>query len=174
VRHQGADGGLIDFAKQAFGAQNASEIGFNFIETNAAAEELPPTPPPRSRLSSKKARHSKTPEKPPKKSPAAGETLRSFVVAEVQVAQLPASREKATMGCKFGHRGGRHNPQCASLYRGCSRARFCRHRLWNEPLECHAYNQARSRPDKGRPTLAGARSRHRARLRQDFDLVYEH
>jgi hypothetical protein len=46
VRHQGADWGLIDFAKQAFGAQNASEIGFNFIETNAAAEEVPPTRPP--------------------------------------------------------------------------------------------------------------------------------
>ena len=36
---EGADWSLIDFAKEVFGAQNASEVGFDFVETKLAAEE---------------------------------------------------------------------------------------------------------------------------------------
>lgn len=40
---EGADWSLIDFAKQVFGAQNATDVGFDFVETRlVAAEALPP------------------------------------------------------------------------------------------------------------------------------------
>jgi hypothetical protein len=146
-----ADWSLIDLAKQVFGARNASDVGFDFAETKPAAEDAPPTPLAAevAVVEQREPATAKTSEEP---SPAS-ETAPPRAIAEAKEAEVPDR-----------HRNGRHYPQCASRYRGRSGARFSRHCLRNEPLECHAYNQARSGPDKGRPTLAGARSRYRGSL----------
>jgi hypothetical protein len=153
-----ADWSLIDLAKQVFGARNGSDVGFNFAETKPAAEDAPPSP-----LAAEVAvveQRAKTSEEP---SPAS-ETVPPCAIAEAKEAELPAPQEEGWAAIPDRRRNGLHYPQCASRCRGRSGARFSRHCLRNEPLECHAYNQARSGPDKGRPTLAGARSRYRGSL----------
>jgi hypothetical protein len=89
---EGADWSLIDFAKEVFGAQNASEVGFDFIETKLAAEEALPTPPA-AEVAIVEQREPATPTTP-EMPPVAAETAPPLAVAEVQEAQPPAPREK--------------------------------------------------------------------------------
>jgi hypothetical protein len=89
---EGAGWSLVDFAKQVFGAQNASEVGFDFIESKTAEQEDAPMPPAAevAVLEQKEPDTAKTDEPS-----AAGEAAPPLAIAEVKEAQIPMPREGA-------------------------------------------------------------------------------
>ena len=68
---EGAGWSLIDLAKQVFGAQNASEVGFDFVETKP--DEAPPEPPA-AEVAVVEQRESATAKTPARSSPSASFT----------------------------------------------------------------------------------------------------
>ena len=172
---EGGDWSLIDFAKEVFGAQNASEVGFDFVETKLAEEALP-TPPAAEVpvVEQREPATAKTREEPS----AISETAPPLAVAEVQEAQLPAPREKTVN--KDG-RQFRTATEMADIILNALRTiegvpergfvvTIYGTNPWNAMLTI--------KPEAGRIKDAQLwRERVQdigARLRQDFDLVYEH
>ena len=170
---EGADWSLIDFAKEVFGAQNASEVGFDFVETKLAAEEALPTPPA-AEVPIVEQREPATPTTP-EMPPAAAETAPPLAVAEVQE---PAPREKTAN--KDG-RQFRTATEMADIILNALRTiegvpergfvvTVYGTNPWNAMLTI--------KPEAGRIKDAQLwRERVQdigARLRQDVDLVYEH
>ena len=168
-----ADWSLIDFAKEVFRAQNASEVDFDFVETKLAAEGALPTPLA-AELAVVEQREPAT-RTIPKMAPAAAETAPP---REVQEAQLPAPREKTAN--KDG-RQFRTATEMADIILNALRTiegvpergfvvTVYGTNPWNAMLTI--------KPEAGRIKDAQLwRERVQdigARLRQDVDLVYEH
>jgi hypothetical protein len=169
---EGGDWSLIDFAKEVFGAQNASEVGFDFVETKLAEEALPT--PPAAEVPVVEQREPATPTTP-EMPPAAAETALPLAVAEVQE---PAPREKTAN--KDG-RQFRTATEMADIILNALRTiegvpergfvvTVYGTNPWNAMLTI--------KPEAGRIKDAQLwRERVQdigARLRQDVDLVYEH
>jgi len=170
---EGGDWSLIDFAKEVFRAQNASEVGFDFVETKLAAEEALPTPLA-AEVAIVEQREPATPTTP-EMPPAAAETAPPLAVAEVQE---PAPREKTAN--KDG-RQFRTATEMADIILNALRTiegvpergfvvTVYGTNPWNAMLTI--------KPEAGRIKDAQLwRERVQdigARLRQDVDLVYEH
>jgi hypothetical protein len=172
---EGADWSLIDFAKRVFGAQNAPDVGFDFVETRLVAAEA--LPPPAAQLAVAEQKEPATPKTPEESSAVSG-PVPPLAIEEAKGVQLPAPRKEAT---RQEGRQSRTATEMADIILNALRSiegvpqrgfvvTVYGTNPWNAMLTI--------KPEAGRIKDAQLwRERVQdigARLRQDFDLVYEH